>query len=363
MRVAMTLEQCWHRVPGGTGVAAIEMARAISARDDVEIVGVAARHGTPPPPEWTPPVEVRHLPLPRVPLYEAWHRLRRPHVERATGRIDLIHATSIAIPPRSAPLVVTIHDLLFLRQPDHFTRRGLGFFRRGLQLAVADADLVLCSSQATVSNCLEAGFDEARLRHVPLGVEVDRAEGAQVVTTRARYELARPYVLWIGTIEPRKNLRGLLQAWRTLDRDDLDLVLVGPRGWREDLDALLSRAGGGVKTLGFVPRADLASLYAGAEVFCFPSLLEGFGLPVLEAMAQGTPVVTSRGTSTEELAGDAALLVDPGDTSDIAAAIASLLDDPALHAKLSDAGPERAAQYSWATTAELIVSAYKELVR
>lgn len=362
MRVALTLEQCWHRVPGGTAVAAIEMARALAARPDVDPIGVAAFHRGPPPPEWTPPVEVRGLPLPRLALYEAWHRLRRPRVERAAGDVEVIHATSIAIPPRSRPLVVTIHDLLFLRQPEHFTRRGLGFFRRGLRLALTDADLVLCSSHATLSDCLEAGFDEARLRHVPLGVKVAPADPSRVEAVRRSHGLERPYVLWTGTVEPRKNLRGLLEAWRALDRGDVELVLVGPKGWHEDLDALIGKVRTGVKAIGFVPRRDLEALYAGARLFCFPSLLEGFGLPVLEAMAQGTPVITSRGTSTEELAGDAALLVDPGDPSAIADAIAAVLDDPALHAKLSDAGPARAARYSWGNTAELVVSAYRELV-
>jgi glycosyltransferase involved in cell wall biosynthesis len=139
-------------------------------------------------------------------------------------------------------------------------------------------------------------------------------------------------------------------------------VLVGPKGWGEDLEALIGEAGTAVRAIGFVPRDDLEALYAGARLFCFPSLLEGFGLPVLEAMSQGTPVVTSRGTSTEELAGDAALLVDPRDPSSIADAIASVLDDGALHARLSEAGPARAAGYSWDNTAELVVSAYRELV-
>jgi len=361
-RVALTLEQCWHRVPGGTAVAAIATARALAARDDVAVVGVAAFHRSPPPPEWTPPVEVRKLPLPRVALYEAWHRLRRPRVERAAGDIELIHASSIAIPPHSKPLVVSIHDLLFLRQPEHFTRRGLSFFRRGLRLALSDADLVLCSSQATLSDCLEAGFDEARLRHVPLGVEATRADPSRVDAVRRAYGLERPYALWTGTVEPRKNLRRLLEAWRALARDDIELVLVGPTGWHENLAALIGDALRSVRAMGFVPRRDLEALYAGARVFCFPSLLEGFGLPVLEAMAQGTPVVTSRGTSTEELGGDAVFLVDPGDPSSIAGAIASVLDDEALHAKLSDAGLRRAAKYSWANTAELVVSAYRELV-
>ena len=356
----MTLEQCWHRVPGGTAVAALGMARALSLRDELDIVGVAALHRGPPAPPWTPPVEVRHLPLPRAALYEGWHRLRRPAVERATGTVGLIHATSIAIPPKSAPLVVTVHDLAFLNDPSHFTARGMRFFHRGLDLARAHADLVLCPSEATLRDCLEAGFAPGALRHVPLGVDATRADAASVARVRRHYGLTRPYVLWTGTIEPRKNLPGLLQAFRALEAD-VDLVLVGPKGWKEDLDKLLTGIRQRVRVLGFVPGTDLAALYAGASVFCLPSLLEGFGFPVLEAMAQGTPVVTSRGTSTEELAASAGVLVDPLDPGDIARGLAWVLADQRRAKELGAGGRARAAAYSWERTAALVAEVYGEL--
>jgi glycosyltransferase involved in cell wall biosynthesis len=209
-----------------------------------------------------------------------------------------------------------------------------------------------------------AGFDPSRLRHVPLGVEVEAADTAGVERVRQAYSLERPYVLWAGTLEPRKNLAGLLEAFGRLEAD-VDLVLVGPRGWKEDLQrrlaALPEPARRRVRALGFVPRADLGPLYAGASVFCFPSLLEGFGFPVVEAMAQGTPVVTSEGTSTAELAAGAGLLVDPHDPAAIADAIERVLTDDALAARLRLAGPARAAEYSWARTAALVKEAYREL--
>lgn len=362
LRVAFTIEQCWHRVPGGTAVAALEMARALEQRGDVELRGVAASHRRPAAPAWSPPIPVAHLPLPRVALYESWHRLRRPNVELATGPVDVIHATTMAMPPKSAPLVLTVHDLLFLRQPAHFTRHGMRFFRRGLALALRDADLALCASQATLRHCEEVGFQEERLRLVPMGVSVAPADRADVERVTARYGLTRDYILWVGTVEPRKNLRGLLQAFRMLPHDaELDLALVGPKGWNEDLEALIGDRQQGVKVLGFVPHDDLGPLYAGATVFCFPSLFEGFGLPVLEAMAQGTPVVTSRSTSTEELGEGASVLVDPRDPASIADGIARLLGDEGLALELSDAGRERAARYSWGRTADLVAAAYKEV--
>src|SRR5687768_4404497 len=171
IRVAFTLEQCWHRVPGGTAVAALGMANALRSRGEVELVGVAAAHKDPAPEEWRPPIEVRHLPLPRPLLYESWHRLRWPPVQRATGEVSVIHATTIAMPPRSAPVAMTVHDLAFLHEPTHFTRRGLRFFNRGLDLALEQADVVVCPSEATRRDVLKAGFDEARTRVVPLGVD------------------------------------------------------------------------------------------------------------------------------------------------------------------------------------------------
>ena len=303
---------------------------------------------------------MRHLPLPRPALYESWHRLRRPRVERATGAVDVIHATAMPVPPRSRPLIVTIHDLAWMADPAHFTRHGVRFFDRGLELARGDADLVVCPSEATASACVEAGFESERVRVVPLGVETARATEHEIESVRRRHGLARSYLLWTGTVEPRKNLARLIEAYRELDPPEL-LVLVGPSGWNEDLDALVAPVRDRVRVLGFVPRSDLGPLYAGARAFCFPSLLEGFGFPVLEAMAQGTPVVTSRGTSTEELGRDAAVLVDPLDVASIAAGMATALDDDGVSAGLREAGPPRAAEYSWERTADLLLQAYREV--
>jgi glycosyltransferase involved in cell wall biosynthesis len=359
-RVAMTLEQLWHRVPGGTAVAALGMARHLKDFPEIDLVGVAARHPRRPPEEWAAPVEVFELPLPRAVLYRAWHRFRRPRVQLATGRVDVIHATSAAIPPKSAPLVVTVHDLAWLKDPAHFTARGLSFFRRGLDVARRDADLVLCPSQATARDCEEVGWPSDRVRVIPLGTDTTRARDAQVASVRNKHGLANDYILWTGTIEPRKNLPRLLEAYRMLDTS-LDLVVCGPRGWNEDLDALIEPVRARVRLLGFVPRADLAGLYAGARIFCWPSLREGFGFPVLEAMAQGTPVVTSLGTSTEEVAGAAAVLVDPHDPAAIAAGIETILGDDPVAAKLAEAGPARAAEFTWERTARGVADAYAEV--
>jgi glycosyltransferase involved in cell wall biosynthesis len=164
-----------------------------------------------------------------------------------------------------------------------------------------------------------------------------------------------------GTKEPRKNLRGLLQAWKIANRKDEHLVLVGPAGWGDDIETEL-RAAGRVSSISFVDRSTLTALYAGASAFCWPSLREGFGFPVLEAMAQGCPVITSLGTSTEEIVGDAGVLVDPRDTDAIATALTELLDDAARRRDLSQKGRARAATYSWQRTAELLEDAYRSAI-
>lgn len=359
-RVAVTLEQSWHRVPGGTAVAGLGLCRSLARRGDVEVVGVAARHRAPPPDDWALPIKVCQLPLPRLLLYESWHRLRRPPVQHATGSIDVIHATTLAIPPKSAALVVTVHDLAFLDDPRHFTKRGMSFFRRGLELALHDADLVLCPSEATRRACVTAGFAPEVLRVVPHGIEATQVTDEQIEGVKATYSLERPYVLWAGTVEPRKNLRRVLGAFKQLE-GDYDLVLAGPQGWNEDLESLVGGLGDRARWIGFVGRRDLAALYAAARAFCWPSLVEGFGLPVLEAMAQGTPVVTSSGTSMEEVANGAVVLVDPRSEDSIARGLERVLRDEELAATLAEAGRARAKRYSWERAADLTAAAYKEV--
>ena len=226
-------------------------------------------------------------------------------------------------------------------------------FKRSLKHIRERADLVLCCSEATMDDCVLAGIGAHRLRLVPLGVEAARADAGEVARVRAAYDLPEEYLLFVGTVEPRKNLKGLIAALDELPDAPL-LVVAGASGWGD--------AGGephpGVKFLGFIPSDDLAGLYAGACVFCYPSTREGYGLPVLEAMAQGTPVVTSRGTATEEVAGDAAVLIDPLDVKDIARGI----DDARRRCdELSSKGLLRAQRHGWDATAALTVAAYKEL--
>lgn len=359
-RIAITLEQCWHKVPGGTATSTLNVVAALAQDPSLDLVGVSARHSAPPPQAFTPAIEVKSLALPRIALYESWHRLRWPSVQRATGPVDVIHATTFAIPPKSAPLVITVHDLAFLHAPEHFTRRGVHFFRRGLALAKRDADLVLVPSRDTLNDCVAAGFKSDRIRLVPHGVEVPHVSADDIERFRLRHGVTRPYVLWSGTVEPRKNLPALLAAFARLRKEhpDLDLVLVGPAGWG-DVEAPFDETAH-VKPLGFLPQEELHAAYAGAQVFCYPSLREGFGLPVLEAMAHGVPVVTSAGTAMAEFADGAGLLVDPRDVEGLAAALTTALGPDGN--QLREAAKRRAAEYTWERAASLTAEAYREVL-
>lgn len=364
LRVAVTLEQCWHRVPGGTARSALESLEAVLAHgapDAIELVGVSARHRHGPGPAWTPPIEMRSSRLPRPVLYASWNRLRRPSVSALVGPVDVIHATGMAVPPPTAALVVTVHDLAFLRDPSKFTARGVRFFHRSIELARRDATLIMCPSHATIRECVAAGFDPDRLRLVPWSVEPVDVAPARIDAVRRTLGIDGPMVLWAGTIEPRKNLPVLLEAFQQLTDRSATLVLAGPQGWNEDLSSRLGDLGDRVRVVGFLPSDELRALQTAADIFCFPSLQEGFGLPVLEAMAQGTAVITSVGTATAEVGADAALLVDPSDSAALAAALDSLLADPGARDTLAAAGRARAtAVYSRRQHAEQLSAVYSE---
>ncbi len=361
--MAYSLEQCWHRVPGGTATSAIEIAKAMSVvRPDVQLIGVAGNNKAQPNSAYSPPIKVEQLGLHGAMLYEASLRLRAPHVERATGDIDLLHCTSIIPLASRAKMIATVHDLAFLKYPEFFSRRGNSVFRRSLKILMNNAEILLCSSQATLNDCLEFGFSADRLRHVPLGVNAPLAapNSAQVLH---RLGLSGEYLLFVGTLEPRKNLARLVAALETLGDSVPRLVVVGATGWGDiKLDSTISKEfkiSSCIKFLGFVEASDLGVLYSNASVFCYPSLMEGFGLPILEAMSCGVPVVTSRGSSTQEVAGNAAMLVDPLDLSSIADGVINAL---AKRDALVELGHKRAAEMTWNQSALRTASIYDQVI-
>lgn len=365
LRVAVTVEQCWHRIPGGTATSVLGTIDALVAHSDCELIGVSAWHRQPPPVSFTPPIPVASLPLPRNVLYETWHWLRLPQVARATGRVDVTWASGMVIPPATTPLVVTVHDLDWVANPTAFSRRGMHLFRRSLALTIRDANVVVCPSATSADDCVRHGIAARRVRVVPWSVATPVATDTDVDNTRRRHGLHAPYVLWVGTVEPRKNLGAVVRAWRRLHDSGsaAELVLVGPRGWGEDLDRLVGADRAGVHLLGFVPPGELAALYRGADALCYPSRAEGFGMPVLEAMVQGTPVVTTASTATAEVAGTdgtAGVLVEPDDIAGITRALEHITTDTDHRAALSRGALERAARFTPAVTAAGMTEAFRD---
>jgi glycosyltransferase involved in cell wall biosynthesis len=285
-----------------------------------------------------------------------WHRLRRPQVRVAA---DLLHAPSLAIPatPRDLPLVVTAHDIAFLRVPHATTRRGVSFHRRGLIIADREARLVIVPSMFTRRELEREGFDPDRITVVRFGIDPpeERADD-EIDATVADAGVRAPFILTIGTIEPRKDLPTIVRTVERLRKShpDLTLVVAGPRGWGEvdELDRSF------VRVLGRQPWSVLDALYRRTAAFCVASLYEGFGLPALEAMARGAPTVTTTGSAMEEFVAGAGLLFAPGDTEGCFRALEQVLGDPALGDELRQRGQARAAELTWERSAEAHARAY-----
>ena len=274
-----------------------------------------------------------------------WYPVGLP---RSARGLDVLHCPSFRAPARSTvPLVVTVHDLAVLRHPETFNRWSRVYGRLLVPRVVRSADRVIAVSEFTRRELVELlGAREDRIRVVPNAVDDTFSPDGPAV--------GGDYALAVGTIEPRKNLTRLFEAMSGLD---LDLRVVGARGWGEDDVNVGSPR---VEWLGRVSDERLAELYRGARVFVYPSLYEGFGIPPLEAMACGTPVVTSRGGALEEVTGGAAVLVDPLDP----AAIRGGIEEALVRCdELRAAGLERARTFSWASSARATADVYRELAR
>ncbi len=285
--------------------------------------------------------------------------------------VQLIHGTANTIPLVLAgmPAVVTLHDLAIYRHPDFFPQRQTLSTRVLVPRSLRRAAAIICPSQHTADDAA-ALFDIARerLKVIPHGF--NGAFGRPVpppalAAVRTRYRVPERYVLFNGTLQPRKNLEtALFAVAEARRRDPVALVVVGARGWRDQpaLDRIQSLGlQDAVHLLGYVPVQDLPALYTQAQAFLFPSLYEGFGLPVLEAMACGTPVIASNRTSIPEVAGPAALLVDPADREGWAAALIAVLQDGELRARLASAGRARSLQFSWEECARAHLAVYREV--
>ena len=315
-------------------------------------------------------VEVRrtlpHTPLVRIPLTLSAELRRRP--------VDLLHVQYTAPPLAPCPVVTTIHDLSFEHIPETFKRRSRVQLRLTVRATARRAAHVIAPSEFTRRDLVETyGLDPGRVTAIPLAVAPHFrrvADAGELGRVRARYGIGGEYVLAVGSIQPRKNLARLVRAYSALrrgrGRSNLpQLVLVGKKAWLygDTLRAIEEEnLGESVLLTGYVSEGDLPALYTGALLFAYPSFYEGFGLPPLEAMSCGAPVLTGNLTSLPEVVGDAGLTVDPFDTDALAEALARLIDDDALRADLSRRGLERARHFDWRDTARMTLQVYRRVM-
>ena len=369
-RVGVVAEQLLRPVPGGIGRyvrALTDHLPAVAAADRGAVTWIVGRHpaGRLAAAGLVPAVTAR-LAWPGRVATRTWVTLRRPRLPAGVlADLDMVHATSAAVPPRGGrPLVATVHDLAFRHYPDAYPAAGRRYHDRSARIVAGEAARVIAVSQATADDLTELyGVEPERISVVPLGVEppgaADQAAAAQLL---ADLRVRGPFLLAVGTMEPRKNLPRLLAAFGevTDELPDHFLVVAGPVGWGPALRPTWDSVR--VKLAGPLDDPVLQALYRSADGLAYPSLHEGFGLPVVEAMAHGLPVLTSDRSSLPEVAGDAALLVDPLDRGAIAKGLVRLVTDSALRRRLADAGPRRAARFTWPATAAGTWAAYHEVL-
>jgi glycosyltransferase involved in cell wall biosynthesis len=307
-----------------------------------------------------------------------WHRLNLPlPVELFSGRADIFHGPSFTLPPSFTPSLLTVHDLSFLRYPQGAHPSLLAWLTRAVPRSLRRARHVLADSKSTRADLIDLmQIPAERITVIGAGVEERFHPVSDPVTLAqvcARYQLPERFVLSVSTLEPRKNFTGLIAAFDRLTAttspgpiSDLHLVIAGGKGWLYD-DIFTAAEESPVRDRihfpGFVADEDLPALYSLAALFAFPTHYEGFGIPVLEAMACGTPVVCADNSSLPEVAGDSALLVRATDTDALAEAMHCLLVDLSLREELVLRGREQAGKFSWDEPARRLLKVYQKVAR
>jgi glycosyltransferase involved in cell wall biosynthesis len=354
--------------PVGAGVYAVNLARELAGAD-VDVHLAARRSDAHRWRSLAPGATVHAVAPDRRPVRLAWEQMGAPALVREV-RPDLWHGIHYTMPLRiDVPCVVTVHDLTFFDHPEWHERSKVAYFRPMLRSSVARAAALVAVSRHTASR-LDAvleprvpvvvaahGVDHSRFRPGP-------HDDARDLALLSGMGVRRPYVAFQGTIEPRKDLPTLIAAFAVVGRGrpDLRLVLAGRDGWGTTaVRHAVERSGVATQILrpGYTPDDAVPALYRQAEVVAYPSLEEGFGLPALEALACGAPLVSTLGSAIEEVVDDAALLVDPGDVAALSAALEALLRDAALADTFRLAGPRRAAAATWHRSALQHLEAYR----
>jgi glycosyltransferase involved in cell wall biosynthesis len=336
-------------ISGRTGIARYvnELGAALEQQNAQLRRFAAGRSSFPVPPG------VRHVRVPTRVLERWWRSVPWPRIEQIVGDVDLAHATGLLVPATRGPLVATVHDIAAVRHPELHPHRHVR--QQRAQLALLErASAIVTVSAATADDLVHLGVPAERLVVAPLGLTPLPDPGAHLPATGT-------FLLTVGETSPRKDYPVIVRALARLD-PTVELVIAGPpAGDEARLCSVIEALGlqSRVRRVGAVSDAMLAGLYRSAAALCFPSRAEGFGLPVLEAMAAGLPVISRDIPAIRELAGGAAVYVAGGDEATWAEAIDGVLSDPALRERLADDGARRAAEFSWDRTATATLDAYR----
>jgi glycosyltransferase involved in cell wall biosynthesis len=305
-----------------------------------------------------------------------WAKASIQGKEKLLGDVDIIHSTAYIVPELlKARLVVTIHDLSFLLFPDLHTEENIKLLMKNLIYINSRPDKIICDSEQTKKDLIRFfHVREEKIKVIYLGVDhifSDTVSEEKKDIILARHDLiGLDYILTVASIEPRKNFERIIKVFSKIVKDekysDIRLVCAGGAGWKnENIHKLVEEKGleGKVIFLGYVEEGDLPSIYSAAKFFMYPSLYEGFGLPVLEAMASRVPVLTSNVSSLPEVAGNAALMVDPYSEKEIYDASVRMLQDESLRKELRSSGAERSNLFTWENTAFQTLEVYREIYK
>jgi glycosyltransferase involved in cell wall biosynthesis len=362
------------RQGAGIGRYTRELVRALAKLDRGHdyVLFAAAGGQRPVDAGWPTSFQTRSVPLSDRALAILWHRLQLPlWVELVTGPVDIFHSPDFVLPPvRRAKTLLTVHDLSFIRYPQCADANLRAYLNRVVPRSVHRADLVLADSQNTKDDLVELlDVRHDRIEVIYPGVEERfRPIEDQVVLDEARkqYDLPARFIFGLGTLQPRKNFTRLIEAYSLLVTryPSLHLVIAGGKGWLyEEIFATVERLDLEEEVVfpGFVADEDLPALYNLAELFVFPSLYEGFGLPPLEAMACGTPVITSDASSLPEVVGEAGLMVEATDVEGLAEAVRRVLEDDALREGMIAKGVKQVRKFTWQKAAAKLLNLYEAL--
>src|SRR5216683_3995295 len=324
-------------------------------------------------------VRGRSLVIPDRYLNVLWYRWRLPiSATYFTGQVDIYHGPDFVLPPLNGHThkIVTVHDLAFIEHPEYAVPQLADYLKKVVPEAVAAADVVAAVSQATRQTLIDYfKTPTEKISIIPNGIRSHFrriTDPILLASTRHKFGLKHPLVLAVGTLEPRKNHLGLIKAFHKAQsaagkkRRPAMLALAGGSGWLyEETQQLVTKLKleNKVRFLGRVSELELITLYSMADVFAFPSFFEGFGVPPLEAMACGAPVITSNTSSLPEVVGDAALQVNPHNTGELANAINRLLEDQALQEELRQKGFARAQLFTWPKAASKMLAVYQQLYK